>query len=91
MSSTVARRVRIHGRVQGVFFRDSAAREASGRGVCGWVRNCADGTVEAWFEGTADAVDSMIEWSHKGPPHAAVERVEIADDSPAGHRGFDVR
>ena len=51
----VRRRVVVHGRVQGVFFRDSASREAEGQGVAGWVRNTPEGTVEAVFEGEPDA------------------------------------
>jgi acylphosphatase len=48
---TVRKRVRAHGRVQGVFFRDSTRREAQSAGVAGWVRNNPDGTAEAVFEG----------------------------------------
>ena len=55
---TVRKRVRAHGRVQGVFFRDSVRREAEPRGVAGWARNRADGTVEAVFEGEPEAVDA---------------------------------
>jgi acylphosphatase len=54
------RRVVVHGRVQGVFFRDTAAREARARGVAGWVRNRGDGTVEAVFEGAPDAVAALV-------------------------------
>jgi acylphosphatase len=66
----VARRVVVSGRVQGVFFRDSCQRAASSRGVAGWVRNCSDGTVEAWFEGAPDAVSSMVDWCRSGPSRA---------------------
>jgi acylphosphatase len=58
----VRRHVRAHGRVQGVFFRDSVRREAERRGVAGWARNCSDGTAEAVFEGDAEAVEAMVEW-----------------------------
>jgi acylphosphatase len=87
----IARRVRVSGRVQGVFFRRSAAERARSRGVSGWVRNCADGSVEAWFEGDRDAVEAMIEWCRSGPRGASVERVGIEDAEPSGARGFDVR
>jgi acylphosphatase len=56
MSEHVARRVVVHGSVQGVFFRDTTRRHAESRGVAGWVRNRSDGTVEAHFEGEPDAV-----------------------------------
>ena len=58
----VRRRVRAHGRVQGVFFRDSVRREAARRGVAGWARNCSDGTAEAVFEGAPDAVAAMVDF-----------------------------
>ena len=74
------RRVVAHGRVQGVFFRDSTRREAERRGVAGWARNTADGTVEAVFEGAAEAVDAMVEFVRDGPGHAD-------GDAARGRRG----
>jgi acylphosphatase len=91
MGDTVARRVRIHGRVQGVFFRDCTQREASSRGVAGWVRNCSDGTVEALFEGPPGAVEAMVSWARCGPIRAEVSDVEVSEASPEGLSGFDVR
>lgn len=88
---TVARRVRVHGRVQGVFFRDSARREAERNGVAGWVTNRDDGTVEALFEGEAEAVESVVAWCGHGPPQADVERVDVEDAEPSGLGGFEVR
>jgi acylphosphatase len=87
----VRRRVRAHGRVQGVFFRDSVRREANRRGVAGWAKNCADGSAEAVFEGEPDAVDTMLEFVRKGPGHARVERVDVSDEEPEGLSGFDTR
>ena len=89
-SDVVARRVRVHGRVQGVFFRDTCRREAASRGVAGWVRNCADGSVEAWFEGSPDAVDAMVAWARRGPSRAEVSDVDVEDVSPSGASGFEV-
>lgn len=66
----------IHGRVQGVYFRDSMRREAQYLSISGWVRNRSDGTVEAVVQGRADAVDAIVRWAHRGPPLAQVERVE---------------
>jgi acylphosphatase len=87
----VRRRVRAHGSVQGVFFRDATRREAGRRGVSGWAKNCADGTVEAVFEGEPDAVEAMVEFARKGPGHAHVERLEVADEEPEGLSGFQTR
>ena len=87
----VRRRVVVHGRVQGVFFRDSCERMARLNGVSGWVRNRNDGAVEAVFEGEAAAVDRMVAWSRQGPRRAAVERVEIFDEDSVGESGFRVR
>jgi acylphosphatase len=87
----VRRRVRAHGRVQGVFFRDSVRREAARHGVAGWVRNCADGTAESVFEGSGDAVEAMVEFVRRGPGHAEVSAVDIADEPPEGLSGFDMR
>ena len=84
-------RVRAHGRVQGVFFRDSVRREAARRGVAGWARNCADGTAEAVFEGPADAVAAMVEFVRRGPGHSSIDRVEETREEPEGLSGFSVR
>ncbi len=88
---SVRKRVKVHGRVQGVFFRDSARREAERAGVTGWVRNRSDGTVEAVLEGDEDAVAQIVEWMRKGPGHARVERVDVEDEEPEGLAGFEVR
>lgn len=84
------KRVKARGRVQGVFFRDATQREARAAGVSGWARNCADGTVEAVFEGDDDAVSRMVDFVHRGPGRAEVEDVEVVDESPEGLSGFDV-
>jgi acylphosphatase len=88
---TVARRVRAHGRVQGVFFRETCRRQAESRGVSGWIANREDGTVEAVFEGEPDAVESMVEACRRGPGQARIDRLEVSDVAPVGHEGFDVR
>ena len=83
--------MRAHGRVQGVFFRDSVRREAARRGVAGWARNCADGTAEAVFEGPADAVSAMVDFVRRGPGHSSIDRVEETREEPEGLTGFSVR
>jgi acylphosphatase len=77
--------------VQGVFFRDSTRRRAHQHGVAGWVRNNWDGTVEAVFEGDADAVERLVSFCREGPRGAQVERVDVVDEEPEGLAGFDVR
>lgn len=68
-------RMRIEGRVQGVYFRATAQREAEALGVTGFVRNLPDGAVEALAEGEETAVDRLVEWCRHGPPGARVTRV----------------
>lgn len=89
--STVRRRVVVHGRVQGVFFRDSTRREAESAGVAGWVANRADGAVEAVLEGEPDAVKRVVAFLRRGPRRAEVSRVEVTDEEAEGLSGFDVR
>ena len=88
---TVARNIVVSGRVQGVFFRDSARREAQRRGVNGWVRNRRDGAVEAHFEGDADAVGQLVLWCREGPSSADVEDLRVTEVEPEGFAGFEVR
>jgi Acylphosphatases len=87
----VRRRVTARGRVQGVGFRYTCARAARAVGVSGWVRNRADGTVEAVFEGEPGAVEQLIEWMRSGPPGALVTGVDIAAEKPSGAPGFEIR
>lgn len=90
-AAVVRRRVVVTGRVQGVFFRDSARREAARLGVTGWVRNRDDGSVEAVYEGAVDAVEAMVAWSRVGPPSATVTAVTVTDEPPEHLRTFTVR
>ncbi len=69
--------VYIHGKVQGVFFRASTRDKAQNFGVKGWVKNCADGSVAAVFEGEKDAVNNVVEWCKKGPDGAVVKYVDV--------------
>jgi acylphosphatase len=82
------RRVVAHGRVQGVFFRDSTRREAERRGVNGWARNTDAGTVEAVFEGSPEAVEALVDFVRGGPGHARVSRVDVVEEEPEGLSGF---
>src|SRR3989337_3793082 len=67
----------ISGRVQGVFFRDSAQQTAHASGVTGFVKNLRDSRVELIAEGEDEAIKKLIQWCHSGPPAANVESVEI--------------
>ena len=82
----------VHGRVQGVNFRSATRQTARRHGVTGWVRNRADGAVEAWLEGTPDAVESVRAWIETGgPPAGEVDHVEVDRMEPEGFEAFEVR
>jgi acylphosphatase len=87
----VRRRVVVHGRVQGVFFRDSLRRLADRDGVSGWARNTPEGAVEAVFEGEPDAVERLVSFAHTGPPQAHVDAVDVHEEEPEGFSGFSIR
>ncbi len=92
MAQKTRMRVRVRGRVQGVFFRDSTRREAQARGVSGWVRNLPDGSVEAVFEGEEKDVSAVVAWCGQGPPSARVEKVETWEEPYSGEFiGFTIR
>jgi acylphosphatase len=87
----VRRRVVVHGRVQGVWFRESARRRAEELRVVGWVRNESDGSVEAELEGGVEDVEVLLSWFGHGPPQARVDTIEVEDRPPLGERRFVVR
>jgi acylphosphatase len=84
-------RLRIAGRVQGVGYRAWAIRVADELGLCGWVRNRSDGTVEMLATGAAEALAALIEASRRGPRAAEVLDVAVEDAEPDGSTGFAVR
>ncbi|MEM2237087.1 MAG: acylphosphatase [Candidatus Caldarchaeum sp.] len=87
----VAVRVRVYGRVQGVFFRSSMKEVADELGVDGWVRNVEDGSVEALVVGEEEKVKKLVEWCHRGPPLAKVQRVTVEKtQEPGPLRGFRI-
>ena len=87
----VRRRLVIHGRVQGVFFRDTLRTLAERHRVAGWARNTPRGTVETVLEGDEDAVARLSAFARGGPEGARVERVDEYDEEPQGISGFSVR
>jgi acylphosphatase len=89
-----ALRVRVSGRVQGVFFRDSTRREALALGLCGWVRNLPDGSVEAYFVGPREACEKALAFVRVGPPRAHVTGVDLVweEDAPReAPAAFEIR
>lgn len=83
---------RITGRVQGVAFRAWARDVARARGLSGWVRNAADGSIEAVFSGAADSIEAMLALCREGPPAARVDDIETREiDAPSGINGFEIR
>lgn len=91
MVEVVARKVQIYGRVQGVFFRQWAVNQARELGVSGWVRNCANGSVEAHIAGGEGAVTHMVDRMREGPPGARVDDFVVADAEAEPVEGFSVR
>ena len=87
--ATIARRLVIAGRVQGVGFRYAFADEAHSHSLSGWVRNRRDGSVEALISGDAIAVEAMIAWARRGPPGARVTSVEV-EAAPAASGPFEI-
>jgi len=83
--------IKIRGRVQGVFFRDSARQEAERLGLVGFARNEPDGTVYIEAGGNEAALDEFVAWCHEGSAHSKVEGVHISEISPVGDKDFNIR
>ena len=83
-------RIVVSGTVQGVGYRWHCRREASARGIGGFVRNLPDGRVEAVLEGDAAAVDAMVDWCRSGPRSASVSSAVTADEQPLGESSFRI-
>ncbi|MEE6208820.1 acylphosphatase [Salarchaeum sp. III] len=91
MSERTRAHVFVSGTVQGVYYRASTRDAARERDVDGWVKNLADGRVEAVFEGEADAVEAMVEWCHTGSTAAEVKDVSVEYGEPEGFESFEIR
>ena len=89
--AVIGRKVRIYGRVQGVFFRQWTINHARPLGVSGWIHNARDGSVEAHLKGEESAVEQLIAQMRQGPPGAHVEDLTAEDIEPENVEGFSVR
>ena len=88
---TTRAQIRVEGRVQGVCYRQSTVEMAQGLGLCGWVRNLADGSVEALFEGERGRIEQAVAWCRQGPPRASVATVTVEWlDGPPECPGFTI-
>jgi acylphosphatase len=87
----IARKVRVTGRVQGVYFRGWTKSEAERLGLRGWVRNEYDGSVAALIAGAPEAVEEMLRLMHRGPLDAWVDKVEVVEaDAAEAPKGFEI-
>lgn len=85
------RKLRIHGQVQGVFYRAWSAEAARALGLRGWVRNRSEGWVEMLVAGEEAAVRRLIESCRRGPPAARVERIDVEEATEPAPSGFELR
>jgi len=84
-------RLRVRGRVQGVWFRGATREKALSLGLSGWVRNLPDGSVEALAQGPAWAVEELAAWCRRGPSGARVDSIERREENPGDELSdFDV-
>ena len=84
----INRQVKVIGRVQGVFFRQSTMQKALELGVRGWVKNEPDGSVLAEIEGNQEAIFKMERWLKTGPPLAKVENLLVSEGDEKGYQDF---
>ncbi len=91
MKKAEAAHLFVHGRVQGVFFRDSARKVAQGLGLAGWVRNCSDGSVEIHAEGDRKKLEELIDWCRHGPDLASVSNIDLNWTGTEDLSSFDIR
>ena len=92
MNEKVRAHVIVSGRVQGVFFRAETQEEAKELGVFGWVKNLAEGRVEAVFEGEKPKVEQLVKWAESGPPGAVVNDLNVVWEEYQGEfNGFEIR
>ncbi len=81
----------VQGRVQGVWFRAGTQEQALQLGLCGWAKNCPDGTVEIHAEGNKETLEQFIRWCRKGPPAAQVTHLDVEWVAPQKLSAFEIR
>ena len=82
--------LKILGKVQGVFFREGAREKANEFNITGFIKNLSDGTVYAEVEGKLDDLEKFIEWCHKGPEGAKIEKVKVEEEGLENFNEFRV-
>jgi acylphosphatase len=83
--------IKVHGIVQGVFFRKFTKLKATELGIKGWVRNAPDGTVEIEAEADSETLVTFMNWCHHGPERAVVNKVDVVDSSFKNFTSFEIR
>ena len=78
---TIARRILVYGKVQGVGYRFALAEQARNLNIMGWCRNLPEGQVEAWIQGGKEAVGNLLGWMQQGPPQAVVEHLAVENQA----------
>lgn len=89
--TVTTKRVRVHGRVQGVFYRGWTVERARALGLSGWVRNRRDGSVEILAAGPDEAIDALVEQCRQGPPVAMVTEIDVEEAREPAPKGFEQR
>ena len=90
METKLLYKINIHGRVQGVGFRWSTAREARNRGITGYVKNLSDGSVYIEAEGSGEQLNAFVEWCKEGPGFGFVESVNADPFPPVNYTDFRI-
>src|SRR5262249_15920492 len=91
MEETMAKLILVEGLVQGVGYRYAFSDQAEALDLSGWVRNRANGCVEACVHGPDEAIARIVSWAHKGPSAAGVSKVTVSDADEAASGHFEIR
>jgi acylphosphatase len=83
--------IKVHGIVQGVFFRKFTQQKANALGIKGWVKNSEDSTVEIEAEAALEVLENFIHWCHRGPDRAVVNKVEVTESALKNFTSFEIR
>ncbi|HEX5798287.1 MAG TPA: acylphosphatase [Candidatus Saccharimonadales bacterium] len=82
--------IKVYGRVQGVWFRQSTAEKAGELGLLGTVENLSDGTVKIEAEGSEEALQELLNWCKEGPEHANVENIDYSEGELKNYKDFSI-